>query len=363
MSRPVLNNILVAPDKFKGSLSASGFCRIAEKVLHEVFPCVETVCVPLADGGEGSLECFAAYSGARIINDVFTGPDGEPVQARFALNGDTAFIEMSETAGLALTKIRNPLFTTTYGVGEQIARAVREGATRILLAIGGSATNDAGCGMAAALGWRFEDAEGNSFVPVGGTLDRIHAIIPPAHLLNVEVVTLCDVTNPLFGKDGAAYVYAPQKGASESDVARLDRNLRRFNDLCAAQGKDLSSVAGGGAAGGLGAGSIFFLGARLQGGAETFFDFTDMRGKIDSADLIVTGEGKIDPQTLHGKTVGALYCAALGKPFVAFCGKAEGDIPFDAVEVNDSSLTLEENIRRTPIHLENALRRFAENFG
>lgn len=360
MSNPALNNILVAPDKFKGSLTASEFCRIAEKVLRGAFPRAETVCVPLADGGEGSLDCFVDATGARLVRDVFTGPDGEPVKARFAIDKDTAFIEMSETAGLGLTHVRNPLYTTTYGVGEQIARACREGAKRVFLAIGGSATNDAGCGMAAALGWRFEDRDGKDFVPVGGTLDRIVSVLPPPHPLAVSVTALCDVRNPLFGADGAAYVYAPQKGASAEDVEVLDRNLRHFNDLCAAQGKDLSSVAGAGAAGGLGAGSIFFLDAKLQKGAETFFALTHMAEKIAAADLIVTGEGKIDSQTLHGKTVGALFAASRGKPFVAFCGKAEGNPPFRCIQINDDSLSLNDNILLTPRHLEKALERFAD---
>lgn len=360
-SLPVLNKILIAPDKFKGSLTASEFCRIAEDVFHAAFPHVETVSVPLADGGEGSLDCYVQATGAKTVEDAFTGPDGQRVRARFALDGDTAFIEMSATAGLGLTRLRNPLYTTTYGVGEQIARACREGAKRIFLSVGGSATNDAGCGMAAALGWRFLDGEGNDFIPVGGTLERIRAIVPPRPS-EVRFVTLCDVTNPLFGSNGAAYVYAPQKGASPEDVEVLDRNLRHFGNICSAYGKNLTSVPGAGAAGGLGAGSIFFLNAKLQKGAETFFELTRLREKIAEADLVVTGEGKIDFQTLQGKTVGALYSAAQGKRFVAFCGCAEGNLPFECIEINDASLSLAENVSLSPEHLRDALSEFSSTW-
>lgn len=351
------NRILIAPDKFKGSLTASRFCDIARETLKEIFPCAETVCKPLADGGEGSLDCFVTATGARTVNGRYTGPDGTPVDATFALAGDTAFIEMSQTAGLALTKIRNPLYTTTYGVGEQIAHAVSEGAKKIFLAIGGSATNDAGCGMAAALGWKFLDEEGREFVPTGGTLCKIKNIIPPEKPLGTEVTTLCDVTNPLFGKNGAAHVYAAQKGATESEIEELDRNTVHFNEICKTQGKDLSQIAGGGAAGGLGAGSVFFLDAKLKGGAESFFALTDIKKEISVCDLIITGEGKIDRQTLHGKTVGALYAASQGKGFVAFCGKKEGEVPFECVEINREGLTLEDNLKNTPENLRAALQK------
>lgn len=350
-----LNNVLIAPDKFKDSLTASGFCDIAKAAFCKLYPEARVVCLPLADGGEGSLECFVTATGAKTVEDCFTGPDGDPVRATFAMDGETAFIEMSATAGLALTRIRNPLFTTTYGVGEQIKRAVSAGAQKVVLAIGGSATNDAGCGMAAALGWRFVDKEGNSFVPTGGTLNKIVEIIPPENLPDFSVITLCDVENPLFGPDGAAYVYAPQKGASPDDVRVLDENLVAFNAICAAHGKDLSSIKGGGAAGGLGAGSVFFLGASLQAGAATFFRLTGAYDKIDAADLVITGEGKIDAQTLQGKTVGTLYAAAKEKPFVAFCGKREGEIPFECIEINDPALSLHENIELTSAHLKKAI--------
>ncbi len=355
----IWNDILIAPDKFKGSLTASEFCAVAKKVFAELCPEARTVCLPLADGGEGSLDCFVTATGATVVDGDFTGPDGDPVRASFAIHGNTAFIEMSATAGLALTRIRNPLYTTTYGVGEQVAQAVHAGATEIVLAIGGSATNDAGCGMAAALGWRFVDKDGNSFVPTGGTLDRIAEMFPPEKAPTFSVVTLCDVENPLFGPDGAAYVYAPQKGASPDDVRILDKNLVAFNALCAAHGKDLSAVKGGGAAGGLGAGTVFFLGASLQAGAETFFRLTDAYDKIAAADLVVTGEGKIDAQTLQGKTVGTLYAAAHGKPFVAFCGKREGEVPFECIEINDPALSLDENMKLTSAHLKKAI---AERF-
>ena len=345
-SLPVLNKILIAPDKFKGSLTASEFCRIAEDVFHAAFPHVETVSFPLADGGEGSLDCYVQATGAKTVEDAFTGPDGQRVRARFALDGDTAFIEMSATAGLGLTRL---------------PRACREGAKRIFLSVGGSATNDAGCGMAAALGWRFLDGEGNDFIPVGGTLERIRAIVPPRPS-EVRFVTLCDVTNPLFGSNGAAYVYAPQKGASPEDVEVLDRNLRHFGNICSAYGKNLTSVPGAGAAGGLGAGSIFFLNAKMQKGAETFFELTRLREKIAEADLVVTGEGKIDFQTLQGKTVGALYSAAQGKRFVAFCGCAEGNLPFECIEINDASLSLAENVSLSPEHLRDALSEFSSRW-
>lgn len=352
-------NVLIAPDKFKGSLTADRFCEIAEEMLRGLFPHINVYSRPMADGGEGSLDCFVKSTGARVVEGEFTNSDGEKITARYAIMDNIAFIETAQTAGLMNTSVKNPCITTTFGVGEQIKDAVKNGAKKIYLAMGGSSTNDAGCGMACALGYSFLDKYGESFVPTGKTLCKIDSIIFPEKPLNTEVTALCDVKNPLYGKDGAAYVYAGQKGADGEQIKLLDENLRAFNEVCKTYGYDFSDVQGAGAAGGLGAGAIMFLGAVLKGGTDSFFEISKIDALLPKADLVITGEGKLDKQSCFGKVVYSLYEKCKDKRFVAFCGVNEIESPeFDAVEINKKGETLEQSLKNTEQNLRDAINKF-----
>ena len=347
---------LLAPDKFKGSLTGEEFCEIAAGEIAACLPEASVDCCPLADGGEGSLDCFVRNTGARRVCGEFTGPNFQTVRAQYAAAGDTAFIETAQTAGLALASPRDATHTTTFGVGEQIAAAAAGGARRILLALGGSATNDAGCGMAAALGVRFYNAAGGVFVPTGGTLCEIAEIKFPAERLPVRVTALCDVGNDLYGSNGAAAVYARQKGASDEQIAVLDAGLRHCASLCARYGRPVEGVRGAGAAGGLGAGVAFFLGGDTRSGTDVFFELCSIDRKIAAADIILTGEGKIDGQTRCGKVVQALWERSAGKPFTAFCGVNEWERPaFEVIAVNRPGEGVDEAIAHTKQNFRAAL--------
>lgn len=355
----VCKGILLAPDKFKGSLSADRFCTIAEEVLREIYGDIPIFCCPMADGGEGSLDCFVRSTGAEIFEGEFINSDKRKIRARYALQGKTAFIEMAQTAGLVNTTVKNPCVTTTYGVGEQIADAIRNGAEKIYLSMGGSSTNDAGCGMAAALGYTFLNGNGEAFLPTGGTLGEIAEIRFPATPLPVTVTALCDVQNPLYGKDGAAYVYAEQKGADKNEIALLDENLQKFNALCKEHGYDFSAFPGAGAAGGMGAGATLFLKATLKSGTASFMEIAHLDKILPLVDTVISGEGKLDAQSEFGKVVCTLYEQCRGKRFVAFCGVSELQSPsFDVVSINKPNETLKESLRNTEQNLKDALRAY-----
>lgn len=357
-----IQNILVSPDKFKGSMTALEFCDIAKETILKNFKGLNVCVCPLADGGEGSLDCFISATGAKIISGYFTDANFEKVPARYAIKDDIAFIELSETSGLAKTARKNPCQTTTYGFGEQILDAINRGAKKIYLSLGGSSTNDAGTGMASALGYKFLNNNGDEFIPVGNTLSEIKSIInSPLDLSIVEFITLCDVQNPLYGKNGAAYVYAKQKGASDLEIELLDKNLISFNNLCKNYGKNLQDTPGSGAAGGTGAGTIMFLNSKLISGTETFFKLTHIQEKIKTADLIITGEGKIDSQSYFGKVVFKLKEICANHNFVAFCGENELKNSLDnspnflVVEINDPNETTAQSILNTKAHFQEKL--------
>jgi glycerate kinase len=245
----------------------------------------------------------------------------------------TAVIEMASCAGLPLVENnKNPLKTTTFGVGELVLDAISKGVTKIILGLGGSSTNDFGCGMAYALGVRFYDSLGNSFMPVGESLDKVKKIDISNldnRLSTVEIITMCDIDNPPYGKQGAAYVFAPQKGATETDVVLLDNGVKNMCDVYFKDyGVDLSSLRGGGAAGAMGAGMVAFFNSKLQMGINAVLDTVDFTKKIQGADYIFTGEGKIDSQSLRGKVVIGVSRVAkrYGVPVIAIVGGAEGDM-------------------------------------
>jgi len=317
--------IVIALDKFKGSLTAPAACEIVRRTLGEVQPGVQIVVKPMADGGDGTAEALHAALGGEWMTQQVTGPlPALPVTARYLwlARERRAFIEMAQASGLVLLQPaqRNPLLTTTLGTGELLADAIRRGAERIWLAIGGSATTDGGVGAAMALGWRFLDAAGSPVNLGGGELEHIAKIVAPdpnarpgpaaaGSLPQIEV--LCDVDNPLCGDRGAACVFGPQKGATPAIVQQLDAGLRHLAAVVKAQlGKDILDVPGAGAAGGLGGGAMAFLNARLVPGIETVMSASRLAEDLAGADWVVTGEGQFDEQSLHGKVVAGVTALA-----------------------------------------------------
>lgn len=327
-----MKKCIVVSDSFKGTLSSLDICRIAEETVPRVFDACEVVAIPVADGGEGTVDCFLkAISAERITAEVH-GPYHEPIKAAYAKSGKTAVIEMAAAAGLpAVGDRKDPTKTTTYGVGELILHAVKSGCTEILLGLGGSATNDGGCGCAAALGAVFTDHNGGAFVPVGGTLSEIAHIDLSAvkeNLRGVSVTAMCDVENPLYGKNGAAYIFGPQKGADEEKVLLLDAGLRHLADVIAADcGVDVHTVPGGGAAGGFGAGVLAFLSGALRSGIDTILDTVGFDALLSGTDLVITGEGRIDSQSVQGKVISGIAkrTAKADVPLIAIVGGAADD--------------------------------------
>ena len=322
-----MKKCVVVSDSFKGTVSSREICEIAQRVIPRHFPACEVVCIPVADGGEGTVDCFVQAMGAQRVEVTVTNALGEKSAAAYARIGELAIIEMAAAAGLPqVGALRCPGTATTYGVGELIAHAAHSGCRKILLGLGGSATNDGGCGCAAALGVRFYDAAGQSFVPVGDTLGRIARIDTAeaeALLRSVEITVMCDVTNPLYGPTGAAYVFAPQKGADAEKVKSLDAGLRHFGDVIRSQyGLDVSAMPGAGAAGGMGAGCVALLGGTIQSGIDAVLDVTGFDRQLEGADLVITGEGRIDSQSADGKVISgvARRTRAKGVPLIAIAG-------------------------------------------
>ncbi len=304
--------IVVALDKFKGSLTAPQACEIVRRALLAVHPGWEVVTVPMADGGEGTAAALMAARGGEWVPATVTGPlPGMKVEAGYGwfARDRTAVVEMAAASGLVLLRPedRDPLRTTTHGTGELLRAAAQHGAQRIWLGVGGSATVDGGVGAAMALGWRFLDAEGKPIGLGGGELERIRRIESPVITNQPSAEVLCDVDNPLCGERGAARVFGPQKGATPAMVDRLDAGLAHLARLVRAQlGREIADLPGAGAAGGLAAGAVAFFDARLVTGAEAVMAATDFESVLRKADWVVTGEGKFDEQSLHGKVVSAV---------------------------------------------------------
>lgn len=371
-----MRKYVVIPDSFKGCLSSGEICGIIAREIRRRDPEARVCALPVADGGEGTVDAFLGALGGEKVAVPCRDPYGRPLTAHYGLfpDGKTAVIEMAAAAGLPLVgEDRRVADTTTYGVGQLIAHALKRGAERIILGLGGSATNDGGCGAAAALGVEFLDAEGKAFVPVGGTLRRIANIrtggLLPA-LRQAEVIAMCDIDNPLCGENGAAAVFAPQKGADAATVRMLDEGLAHLAAVIEMDlGRSLLTLPGGGAAGGFGAGSVAFLDARLQMGIEAVLDLTDFDRLAADAYLVITGEGRLDSQSLRGKVVVgvARRARALGVPVVALVGSSETDIAaaYDAgitavFPINPAPTTLSEALAHAQTHLsftaENVLR-------
>lgn len=301
--------IAVAPDSFKGSLTAVEAAQAMERGIHTVWPNAEIIRLPVADGGEGTVEALLLSTSGKAMTKEVTGPLGERVNAKWGILGDgkTAVIEMAEASGLLLvsSERRDPRFTTTFGTGELIKVALDHGMRKIIIGIGGSATNDGGAGMAQALGAKFLDRDGIS-LPWGGAalrlLDQIDLREMDTRLRRTEIVVACDVDNPLCGPSGASVVYGPQKGATKAMVEELDDALAHFAKAAqAATGNDVALSKGAGAAGGLGAGLMYFAGAQMKQGIQLVLNTMCFEQRIRDVDLVITGEGCTDAQTVHGK--------------------------------------------------------------
>lgn len=305
-----MQNFILVPDSFKGTLSAIEVCNIMKSSIKNLYEDANIISVPVADGGEGTVDAFLYALGGEKksvwVSDAF---NEQKILAHYAmLKDDIAIIEMATCAGLPLVKnCLEPDKTTTFGVGELIIDAVNSGAKKIILGLGGSATNDGGCGMAAALGVKFKDEQDQEFIPTGGTLSQIYKIDMNniySKIKDIEFISMCDVDNPLCGKLGASAVFAPQKGADEDMVKSLDEGLAHLAKIIK---RDLhievKDIKGAGAAGGLGAGSIAFLQSKLTKGIDVILDTINFDELVSKADIVFTGEGKFDSQSLHGKVV------------------------------------------------------------
>lgn len=356
--------VLIAPDSFKENLTAMEVATAIETGIKRVLPNARCVKVPLADGGEGTVQALVDATGGRIVKKNVVGPLGNRVSARYGLLGDgaTAVIEMAEASGLPLVpkNKRDPLSTTTYGTGELMMDALRRGAKSIIIGLGGSATVDGGAGMAQALGVKFVKKNGKPVIGycAGGSLDTIAKIdvegIDP-HFRDAMVIIASDVDNPLCGARGAAQVFGPQKGATLEMVRVLDRNLKHFGTLIRSQlGTDVLSLPGSGAAGGLGAGLIAFTGATMTRGIDLVIKATGLAKHLKDADLVITGEGRVDFQTAFGKTPSGV--AALAKKYRVPVVAIGGSLADDATSVYAHGIDGLESAAAKNMDLETALK-------
>ena len=305
-----MRKVILIPDSFKGTMSSSEICQIMRSVILEHYPDCEVVSIPVADGGEGSVDAFLDAVGGKKVYKEVTGPyPGEKVQGYYGILPDNvAVIEMAAAAALPMVGERkNPAKTTTYGVGELMIDAARKGVRKIILGLGGSATNDAACGLASACGISFYNAKGEKFTPLGESMDevvRIDTSTMDEELKKIEIVTMCDIDNPFYGPEGAPAIYGPQKGADEEMVKVLDQKMRVLSEVMKRDcGVDVQSIPGSGAAGGMGGGMAAYFKSKLQMGIETVLETVHFDDLLEGTDFVYTGEGKIDGQSLRGKVV------------------------------------------------------------
>lgn len=327
--------ILIAPDSFKGSLSSIEASSIMKKACLKIFPDAKIILFPLADGGEGTVEVLKRILGGTLKTEEVFDHLKRKIKAQWLKNKNCGFIEMASSAGLILLKEKekNPLKTTTFGVGQLIKKAVASKCKKIYIGIGGSSTNDGGIGALTALGVKFFKKNGRLIYPGAGKdlndIEKIDFSGIPSEILSAEFVILSDVKNPLYGKNGAAYIYAPQKGAEAEMVSFLDKGLRNYAAVIKkCTGKNISEIPGAGAAGGIGAGLLTFLNAKIVSGIETILRMGNFEKKLQNADLLLTGEGKIDSQIKYGKTLGVLFklCEKYQIPTIAFAGIIEENV-------------------------------------
>lgn len=377
-----MKKIILIPDSFKGTMPSAEICSIMERTLEKWYPETEIISIPVADGGEGSVDAFLTAAGGEKVNVTVKGPYFEDIPSFYGILPDgTAVVEMAAAAGLPLVGDRlHAERTTTYGVGQLILNAVQRGCRKIILGLGGSCTNDGGTGAAAALGAVFRDGNGESFIPVGATLKDIFSIELAGvgeKLGQAEIIAMCDIDNPLCGPNGAAAVFGPQKGADEYTVKLLDEGLLHMAEVIGMQAGskgtmrnaagidgskaavDILELPGAGAAGGFGGGAAAFLGARLQMGIDTVLDAVHFDHLLSGADLVITGEGRIDHQSFRGKVVAGVARRAkkAGVPAIAVVG----DIGDNMDEAYDIGLTAIFSINRMAIPFSQARTRSRED--
>ena len=321
----MLQHIILAPDSFKGTLTAAEICAIQQEVIARHLPHARITQLPMADGGEGMTEAYLRICGGEKVALTVPGPLGDPAEGFYGLLPDgSAVIEMAAAAGLPLVEGKNRLpEASTYGVGVLIRHAAEHGASRILLGLGGSATNDCGIGMAAALGYRFYDDAGQPVEPLARHMERIARFELEHPLPPLEVTAACDVDNPLCGPRGATAIFGPQKGGSPEELALLEQGMTHMAGVMERQtGRPIASLPGAGAAGGMGAGVLCFLQGRLCPGVELLLDTAGFDGLLEQADLVLTGEGRMDAQSVHGKVPYGIgrRCQRRGVPCIAICG-------------------------------------------
>ena len=352
--------ILVAPQEFKGSISALSASEAAKNGILRVFPEAEVVLCPVADGGDGTLETLVEVSGGEVRTCSVQNPIGETIQAQWGAMGDgvTAVIEMARTSGLALLSLdeRDPLNASTYGLGQAISEALNEGFRKFIVGIGGSATNDAGAGMAQALGANLLDDRGNTISFGGAALASLQTVDisnMDSRIKDSKFLVACDVSNPLTGEEGASAVYGPQKGATPEMVQKLDDALSNFAAVVKKDlKKDVSEMSGAGAAGGLGAGMMAFMGAELKAGVDIVLDTVNLRDKLTSVDLVITGEGGMDFQTIYNKApIGVARIASEHNiPTIAIAGLLGSNFKI----VHEHGIRAATSIVNGPITLEEA---------
>ncbi len=356
-----MKKVVLIPDSFKGTMSSVEVCDILKNSIAK-FSDAQVVSVPVADGGEGSVDAFLAALPGEKRTVTVKGPYFEDMQGFYGVihDGKTAVIEMAACAGLPLVEDnKNPCKTTTYGVGQLIVHAVENGCENVVVGLGGSSTNDAGTGCAAAAGVKFFNNKGDEFVPVGGTLNEIEKIDVSGLsdlVKKAKITIMCDIDNPLYGENGAAYIFGPQKGADEDMVKFLDANLVHFSNIVAKDlGIDVTTIPGGGAAGGMGAGLNSLLGGTLNMGIDTVLDTVGFDELLSDADLVISGEGRIDGQSARGKVVAgvAKRTSAKNVPTIAIVG----DVGAGSEQLYDMGLTAIFSINRVAVLYPEAKKR------
>lgn len=357
-----MKKVIIASDSFKGSLSSTEVAEAVSLAIKDMYPDCDICKIPVADGGEGSLDSIHEAINARECKVKAFDPLMRPVEGRYLLTEDhTAIVELASVSGITLLRPEelNPCHTTTYGTGTTIAHAIRNGCRNIILTLGGSATNDAGTGILSALGVRFKDSQGNTLRPEGNELANIQDIDTSGILpgtMQTHFILACDVSNPLYGPDGAAYVFARQKGADDRMIEQLDKGLRHFSEIIRQRfDRDISQIPGAGAAGGTAGGLMAMTDAEIISGAEMILKITHFEEKIKGADLVITGEGHIDSQTQNGKlpTVVARKAVAAGIPVLAICGRCSltdeemTSLPYRIAEVTPKDMPLATAMQRS----------------
>lgn len=350
-----MKKVILAPDSFKGTMSSIKICNIMEEVIKKHIPGISVRKIPVADGGEGTVDCFLKALGGTKIQVEVSGPFFDRINSFYGIlpDNNTAVVEMAAASGLPLAgDKKDPKITTTYGVGELIKHAViNSGCRKIIIGLGGSCTTDGGVGMASALGIKFYDRNNKEFIPVGGTLEQISRIDASGLLKEIKDCTaigMCDVDNPLFGENGAAYVYGPQKGADHESILILDKGLKHLSDLFIKHfNLDTALKQGAGAAGGLGAGILAFINGTLESGIETVLDTVGFDNLLEDTCIVFTGEGKIDGQSLRGKVVAGVAARAKKQnvPVIAVVG----DIGDDTDGIYDAGVYAIVSINRVAV--------------